>query len=99
MATITQPEIRDEPKPVEAKDTPKPPKVSDQAKPADASGKYSIRKFGKILLYALLVVAAVFLVKYLFFTPPEVTVAQVQQRDYRGEVQGTGTINVDVVAA
>jgi HlyD family secretion protein len=90
MANTTQPEVSDKPK---------QPEVSDKSKPADASGKYSIKKVGKILLYVLLVVAALFLVKYFFFTPPEVVVVQVRQQDYAGEVQGTGTINVDVLAA
>jgi HlyD family secretion protein len=39
------------------------------------------------------------LVKYFFFTPPEVAVVQVRQQDYTGEVQGPGTVNVDVLAA
>jgi HlyD family secretion protein len=93
-----QPEVSDKSTQPEVSDKSKQPEVSDKSKPADASGKYSIKKVGKILLYVLLVVAALFLVKYYFFTPPEVMVAQVRQQDFTGEVQGTGTINVDVLA-
>lgn len=108
MANTTQPEVSDKPKQPEVIDQPKQPEVSDKSKPAevidkpepaDASGKSNTRKAVKILIYVLLVVAALFLVKYIFFTPPEVVVAQVRQQDYAGEVQGTGTINVDVLAA
>ena len=93
----TQPEVSDKPKPPETSDKSKPAEVSD--KPADAGGKYSIRKSGKILIYVVLAAAAIFLVKYYFFTPPEVVVSQVRQQDFTGEVQGTGTVNVDVLAA
>lgn len=71
----------------------------DKPKQAEVSDKYSMRKVGKLLIYVLLVVVAIFFVKYTFFTPPEVVVAPVRQQDFAGEVQGTGTINVDVLAA
>ncbi len=77
---------------------PRPEAASDTDNKAEEGGKYSIRKVGKILVYALFAVAALFLVKYEFFTPPEVVVAQVKQQDFAGEVQGTGTVNVDVLA-
>jgi len=101
-----QPEVVEKPKQPEVRDKSKPPEVAakpegpiGKSKPEDTNGKFNLRQVGKILLYVLLSMAALFLVKYLFFTPPEVTVAQVQQRDYTGEVQGTGTVNVDVQAA
>ena len=50
-------------------------------------------------MYKILAVAALYLVQYEFFTPPVVVVAQVRRRAiFAGEVQGTGTVNVDVVA-
>ncbi len=98
MDDTTQPEVSDKPKQPEVSDKSTPADVSGKPQPTDASGTYSIRKAGKSLSYVLLVVAALFLAKYLFFTPPEVVVAQVRQQDYAGEVQGTGTVNVDVLA-
>ena len=89
---------------MEAVDKPKPTEGSGKTpargseKTEEASSKYSLRRIGKISAYALLGVAALFLVKYEFFTPPEVVVAQVRQQDFTGEVQGTGTVNVDVLA-
>src|ERR1700683_4614939 len=74
---------------------PKPAAASDTDKKTEEGGKYSIRKVGKILMYAFLAMVALFLVKYEFLTPPEVVVAQVKQQDFAGEVQGTGTVNVD----
>ncbi len=85
------------PKPSETSEKSKPTEAS--GKPADASGESGIKRAGKILLYICLVAAALFLVKYFFFTPPEVAVIQVRRQDFTGEVQGTGTINVDVLAA
>ena len=110
MASITQPEVSDQSKQAEVSDKPgqakgnddKPDqaKASDEPKPADASDKYSrIKKAGKILIYLLLAVASLFLVKYYFFTPPTVVISQVRREDYTGELQGTGTVNVDVLAA
>jgi RND family efflux transporter MFP subunit len=107
--TVTQPEAIEQPKNLEVSDKPAPAKENDkpdQAKKndkpgkAEVSDKYSgVRKAGKILIYALLVVAALAFVKYKFFTPPTVVVAQVLHQDYTGELQGTGTINVDVLAS
>ena len=105
---ITEPEVVDKPAKPDVPDQSKQPETSGKAKPVDAGGKDkpaegddkpSFKKAGKIVLYAFIAAAALLLVKYLFFTPPEVVVAQVSQRDYTGEVQGTGTINVDVLAA
>jgi multidrug resistance efflux pump len=72
---------------------------SDKTKPAEGNDHSNLKKAGKILLYVVLAIAAVLLLKYFFFTPPEVAVVQVRQQDYTGEVQGTGTVNVDVLAA
>ncbi len=112
--TVTQPEAIEQPKDLEVIDKPAAPKGNDkpdqaqkdQAKKndkpekAEVSDKYSgIRKVGKIFMYALLVVATLALVKYKFLTPPTVVVSQVLHQDYTGELQGTGTINVDVLAS
>lgn len=99
MANTTQPEVSDKSTQPEARDKPKKAKESDKSNQAEGKDKHSIKKAGKLFIYALLAVAALFLVKYKFFTPPEVVVAQVRQQDFTGEVQGTGTINVDVLAA
>ena len=115
MANITEQEVVTEPVKPGVVEKPKQPAVSDPPKPPEAAtkpeeadgkpkeegadGKSKLRKAGKIALYVLLALAALFLVKYLFFTPPDVAVAQVLQQDFTGEVQGTGTINVDVLAA
>ena len=95
----TQPEVSDKLKQPEVSDKSKPGEVASKPEPTDASGKSNTRKAVKILIYIVLVVAALFLVKYIFFTPPKVVVVQVRQQDYTGEVQGTGTINVDILSA
>ena len=95
----TQPEVSDKLKQPEVRDKSKPGEVASKPEPTDASGKSNTRKAVKILIYIVLVVAALFLVKYIFFTPPKVVVVQVRQQDYTGEVQGTGTINVDILSA
>jgi len=92
------PEVIEKPAESEVTGKPNQPKEGDKPQTADVNEKYNLKKIGKILAYALLVIAALFLVKYFFFTPPEVFVAQVQRQDFTGEVQGTGTINVDVLA-
>jgi RND family efflux transporter MFP subunit len=91
-----QPEVVDKPKPPEP--GVKPAEGSDKTKHAEGSDHSNLKKAAKILLYAVLAVAAGLLVRYFFFTPPEVVVVQVRQQDYTGEVQGTGTVNVDVLA-
>lgn len=100
------PEPNDKPKLSEAKDGSKPADTaakpaddSDKTKPSEVDDHSKLKRAGKIVLYVVLVVAAAWLVKYFFFTPPEVVITQVRQQDYAGEVQGTGTINVDVLAA
>ena len=107
MDETKQPEVNDKSKQTEASDNAKQPEASDKTKQPGArdkspqpegSDKYSVKKIGKYVFYVLLVGAALFFVIYKFFTPPEVLVAQVRQQDYAGEVQGTGTINVDVLA-
>jgi HlyD family secretion protein len=98
MANTTQLEVSDKSKQPEVSDKPTQPEVSDKSNQAEGNDKYSVKKAGKLLIYALLAVAALFLVKYKFLTPPEVVVAKVRQQDFAGEVQGTGTINVDVLA-
>jgi multidrug resistance efflux pump len=92
-----QAKVIEKPKAPEVIDKPAEPEA-DKTQTTDVSEKYSLRKIGKIVAYSLLAVAALFLAMYLFFTPPEVVVAQVQQQDFTGEVQGTGTVNVDVLA-
>ena len=113
MTNMAQPAAVDEkPKQTEGKPTEAAKPIQAEAKapePVNATGKpkkeevpdkyASLKKAGKYLLYALLVLAALFLIKYLFFTPPTVIVAQVSQQDYTGELQGTGTINVAVLAS
>src|ERR1700691_199193 len=92
------PEVIEKPAEPEVTGKPNQGKEDDKTQTTDVSEKYSLRKIGKIVAYSLLGVAALFLAKYLFFTPPEVVVAQVQQQDFTGEVEGTGTVNVDVLA-
>jgi multidrug resistance efflux pump len=103
-----QPGVSDKPTPTEQTNKPKPAEQTDKSKPAeetdktesaDASGKDSKKKVIKILVYVGIGVVALALVKYFFFTPPEAGVVQVRQQDYVGEVQSTGTVNVDVLAA
>jgi RND family efflux transporter MFP subunit len=93
-------DVSDKPSPAKGNDKPEQAQKKDKPEKAEASDKYSgIRKAAKILLYVLLAVAALFLVKYKFFTPPTVVVAEVRRQDYTGEIQGTGTINVAVLAS
>jgi RND family efflux transporter MFP subunit len=109
MASTTEPEVIETPKQLEpddkakqagASDKPKSPASSDKpARPEADDKKYTVKKAGKIAFYVLLVGAGLFLVKWKFFTPQKVAVAQVKQQDFTGEVQGTGTVNVDVLAA
>ena len=108
MASTTQPEGSEKPKPAEASDRPTQPEGSEKSKKegggkpkeGEAEDKYaSIKKAGKILVYAALAVAAGMLIQYYFFTPQMVAVSQVMQQDYTGELHGTGTINVAVLAA
>lgn len=108
MPSVTQPEVTDNSKPAEAIEKPTQAEVSVKSKPAKAEDKpeqtesvekNNLKKIAKILAYALLAVAALALVRYEFFTPPTVMVAQVRQQDYTGELQGTGTVNVAVLAS
>ena len=70
----------------------------DKTKQAQQSERYSPRKLGKPILYVLLVVVALFIVKAKFLTPPEVPVVSVKRQDMAAEVQGTGTVTVDIQA-
>ncbi len=108
MASTTQPEVIEKPKPAEASDKPMQPEVSDKAqkegggksKEGEAEDKYaSIKKAGKIIVYIVIAVAAGMLIQYYFFTPQMVAVSQVMQQDYTGELHGTGTVNVAVLAS
>lgn len=93
-------DVSDKPSPAKGNDKPEQPKKDDKPAKAEASDKYSgIRKAGKIAIYVLIAAAALALVKYKFFTPPTVVVAEVRRQDYTGELQGTGTINVAVLAS
>jgi RND family efflux transporter MFP subunit len=94
-----QPRVSDNPAPAEPTSKPKTPEPTEKSKPADSSGKDRRNKIIKILVYAGIAVVVLALVKYFFFTPLEAGVAQVRQQDYVGEVQSTGTVNVDVLAA
>jgi HlyD family secretion protein len=105
MDNTKQSEVSDKPEHGKAGDKPEQVNGSDEKpndqkpnKEAEANDKSSKRKIVRILIYVLLVVAALVVVKYIFFTPPKVGVAQVRQQDYTGEVQGTGTVNVDVLS-
>jgi HlyD family secretion protein len=62
------------------------------------SERYDLRKLGKRLTYVLVAVAVFFFIKAKFLTPPTVMVASVTRRDVPAEVQGTGTVAVDVLA-
>jgi multidrug efflux pump subunit AcrA (membrane-fusion protein) len=111
MASMKQPpeEVIEEPKKAGATDQPAAAKVnekpdqskkSDKPEKAEVLDKHSgIKKAGKVLLYGLPVVLALFLIWYKLLRPPTVLVTQVRQQDYTGEIQGTGTVNVDVLAA
>jgi membrane fusion protein (multidrug efflux system) len=87
--------------PDEVKKDDKPAKAEKDNKPEKAEAdKYSgLKRTGKLFIYVLIGVAALLVVKYKFFTPPTVAVAQVRQENYTGELQGTGTINVAVLAS
>jgi len=67
----------------------------DRTEQAQQNDRFNMRKLGKPLLYALLLVIAFFVIKAKFFTPPSVMVTRVRQQDVVAEVQGTGTITVD----
>ncbi len=60
--------------------------------------RYNLRRMGKRLIYVFIAVVLFFFIKAKFLTPPEVMVAPVQRQDVAAEVQGTGTISVDVLA-
>jgi len=103
-----QPEV--DQKPEQAKVTEKPAQPEGGEKPKKEAGgkpkeeepedKYaSLKKAGKIFVYAALAVAAGMLIQYFFFTPQMVAVSPVRQQDYTGELHGTGTINVAVLAS
>jgi HlyD family secretion protein len=108
MANSTEPEVSEKPKPAEASDKPAQPEGSGKPKKegggkpkeAEAEDRYAgIKKAGKIFVYAALAVAAGMFIQYYFFTPQMVAVSKVMQQDYTGELHGTGTINVAVLAA
>jgi HlyD family secretion protein len=104
-----QSEANDEAEPQDSGDKPKQAEATDKSKPEDSSAKPAqseagdkkdtLKKAGKIAIYVVLAATALFLIKWKFFTPPTVAVAQVKRQDFTGEAQGTGTINVDVLAA
>ncbi|CAN5537193.1 hypothetical protein BH10ACI4_BH10ACI4_23830 [soil metagenome] len=94
--------------PARGGEPPKQPEVSDKSKPVvqtdktespNGNGKVDKKSVLKIVAYVVIGFVALVLLKYFFFTPPEAGIAQVGQRDYVGEVQSTGTVNVDVLAA
>jgi len=100
MASTTQPEVSEKPKPAEASDKSTQPEVSEKPKKegggkpkeGEAEDKYAgIKKAGKTLVYAALAVAAGMLIQYYFFTPQMVAVSPVMQQDYTGKLHGTGS--------
>jgi len=103
-----QPKVDEKSKPAESSDQPAEPEGSEKSKKegggkpkeGEPEDKYaSIKKAGKVLAYGAIAVAAGMLIQYYFFTPQMVAVSQVMQQDYTGELHGTGTINVAVLAA
>jgi len=94
----TQPQAPEQPKQPEASDKSKPAQPNAKTEPPGANGKDSKKKVLTILAYVGIGLVLLGLLKYFFFTPPEAGIAQVGQRDYVGEVQSTGTVNVDVLA-
>jgi HlyD family secretion protein len=106
--TPTQADASDKAKPQDPSDKPKEGEANGKAKPQDKGVKPAetdagdkmdtLKKIGKIAIYVVLAAAALFLLKWKFFTPPTVSVAEVKQQDFTGEAQGTGTVNVDVLA-
>lgn len=60
--------------------------------------RYSAKKLGRRLLYVLLILVLLLIIKAKLFTPPEVLAVRVARRDVTSEVQGTGTVGVDVLA-
>jgi|GEM_PF-588216 len=92
-------EVSSKPALAEGNGKAKPPNATGKAEPVEAKGKFDLKKVGKIILYVALAIGALVIVKYKFFTPPKVVIAQVEKQDYAGEVAGTGTVNVDVLAA
>ncbi|MGH9771171.1 MAG: efflux RND transporter periplasmic adaptor subunit [Candidatus Acidiferrales bacterium] len=69
-----------------------------QAEEKQFRDRYNLRKMARRLMYVLLAVIVFFIVKKKFLTPPEVTVAQVVRQNVKAEVQGSGTVGVDVLA-
>lgn len=53
---------------------------------------------GAILLSVILAIVFIIVIKNLFFTPTQVKVTSVSRQDIKSEVQGTGTVTVDVLA-
>ena len=94
-----QPQVAGKPEPPKPDDKPAPAEKSDKTGAADATGKEKKKKIFKVLAYAGAGLVVLVLIMFFFFTPPEAAITQVRQQDYVGEVQSTGTVNVDVLAA
>jgi multidrug resistance efflux pump len=102
-----QPGVEEKPKPAEVTEKPAQAAASDKPKPDEkgengkqTEDKYAgVKKTVKIIVFLAIAVAAGMLIQYFFFTPQMVAVTQVHQQDYTGELHGTGTINVAVLAA
>ncbi|MDE3179072.1 MAG: biotin/lipoyl-binding protein, partial [Acidobacteriota bacterium] len=69
-----------------------------KAEQTEFADRYSLRKMGRRLIVVLLVVVAFFIVKARFLTPLEVVAARAGKETVPAEVQGTGTVAVDVLA-
>lgn len=65
---------------------------------AEQQDRYNLRRMGKRLIWVFITVVVFFFIKTKFLTPPEVVVVSVKRQDLIAEVQGTGTISVDVLA-
>ena len=102
-----QPGVEEKPKPAEVTEKPAQAAASDKPKPDEkgengkqTEDKYAgVKKTVKIIVFLAIAVAAGMLIQYCFFTPQMVAVSQVMQKDYTGELHGTGTINVAVLAS
>jgi HlyD family secretion protein len=93
-------ETTDKPALAKANEKPDQSKTSDKPEKVEVLDRHGeIKKVGKVLLYVLPAILALILIWYKFLRPPTVHVTQVQQQDYTGEIQGTGTVNVAVLAA
>lgn len=69
-----------------------------EAEETKFTDRYNLRKMGKRLMYIALAVIVFFIVKKKLLTAPEVPVVPVRRQDVKAQVQGSGTVGVDVRA-